>query len=153
MTNIVDPFFLYQMGWIKPKPISSYCLFNLVGGIRRNEDLNLLHRYACFEGCKSSNPPERRHKQMESRPIESQGKDDKKRSSRWKKKNVTVYLGCNDPVHRCLGKRVKLFVLSAHELRLEQVAASTVVLKLSLNMEFYGKMLFFNCFCIRMMRF
>jgi hypothetical protein len=63
-----------------------------------------------------------------------------------------LYLGCNDPIHRCLGKRVKLFVLSAHELRLEQVAASTVVLKLSLSREFYGKMLFFNCFCIRMMR-
>ncbi len=58
------------------------------------------------------------------------------------KKNVTVYLGCNDPIHRCLGKRVKLFVLSAHELRLEQVAASTVVLKLSLSRELYDKKCF-----------
>jgi hypothetical protein len=60
------------------KIISSYCLFNLVGGVRRNEDLNLLHQHACCEGCKSSNPPARRQKQMESRPIESQRKDDEK---------------------------------------------------------------------------
>jgi hypothetical protein len=52
------------------------------------------------------------------------------------KTECAVYLGCNDPIHRCLSKWVKLFVLSAHELRLEQVAASTVILKLSLGMEF-----------------
>jgi hypothetical protein len=30
MKKIVNPFFLYQMGWIKLKTISRYCLFNQV---------------------------------------------------------------------------------------------------------------------------
>jgi hypothetical protein len=43
-----------------------------------------------------------------------------------------IHLGSDNPVHGCLSEGVKLLVLAAHELRLQQVAAPAVVLELAL---------------------
>ena len=45
-------------------------------------------------------------------------------------------LCCDDTVYRSLGEGIELFILSPHEVWLEEVAAITIVLKLALTEEY-----------------